>query len=193
MIDFSTGALTPLSMLNATANSAYISSVISQHVPSHLFLDSTGSLKINTDWLKEQTRSGQNYHIVEGKDNILEKVIENQENALVDKLELIKTVFSMTEFEIAESIGISRKTLFNWKQRKSAPNKIKAQNIFDLYLLAKNWQNFGFKTDSFELELPILGGKSVKDLLKDGKLDSEKILFAGNRLNHKNLDEIELF
>ena len=99
----------------------------------------------------------------------------------------------MTEVEIAQSIGVARKTLFNWKQRESAPNKKKAQNIFDLYLLAKNWKDAGFTTDSFELDSPVIDGQSIKDLLKEDKLDSEKILFAGNRLNHKNLDEIELF
>ena len=67
--------------------------------------------------------------------------IELQSNALEEKIELIKTVFSMTEVEIAQSIGVARKTLFNWKQRESAPNKKKAQNIFDLYLLAKNWKD----------------------------------------------------
>lgn len=199
MIDFNSGALTPLHILNLAGDSAYSGSVISKHIPSQLYSDSTGSLKINIDWLKEQTRSGQNYHIVEMVENIdtsqnaVEEKAEISQNALEDKIELIKSIFSMTESEIAQSIGISRKTLFNWKQRESAPNKQKAQNIFDLYLLAKNWKDAGFTTDSFELELPVIGGQSIKDLLKEDKLDSEKILFAGNRLNHKNLDEIELF
>lgn len=48
-------------------------------------------------------------------------------------------------------------------------------------------------TPLFELDSPVIDGQSIKDLLKEDKLDSEKILFAGNRLNHKNLDEIELF
>lgn len=199
MMDFNSGALTPLHILSLAGTSAYSGSAISKHVPSQLFSDPTGSLKINIDWLKEQTRSGQNYHIVEMEKkteiqrNALEEKTEIQSNALEEKLELIKTVFSMTELEIAQSIGVARKTLFNWKQREHAPNKKKAQNIFDLYLLAKNWKDSGFTTDSFELESPVIGGQSIKDLLKEDKLDSEKILFAGNRLNHKNFDEIELF
>ncbi|QYA56419.1 hypothetical protein EGT72_007200 [Acinetobacter johnsonii] len=199
MIDFNSGALTPLHILSLAGTSAYSGSVISKHVPSQVFSDPTGSLKINIDWLREQARSGQNYHIVEMKEKpeiqLNEQVekIELQSNALEEKIELIKTVFSMTEVEIAQSIGVARKTLFNWKQRESAPNKKKAQNIFDLYLLAKNWKDAGFTTDSFELDSPVIDGQSIKDLLKEDKLDSEKILFAGNRLNHKNLDEIELF
>lgn len=188
MIDFNTGALTPYLTYGIAGNSAYSSSVIVQHVPSQLFSSPTGSLSVNFAWLKEQARSGQNYHISE-----VETVIEPQQNALEIKINLIKTVFSMTEVEIAKSIGVSRKTLFNWKQRESAPSKKKAQNIFDLYLLAKNWKDLGFTTDSFELESPVIGGQSIKDLLNEDKLDSEKILFAGNRLNHKNFDEIELF
>ena len=188
MIDLNSGALTPLHMLSVTGYGAYSGSVISKHVPSQLYSDPTGSLKINIDWLKRQARSGQNYHIVE-----MEEETEIQSNALEEKLELIKVVFSMTEFEIAQSIGVSRKTLFNWKQREHAPNKKKAQNIFELYLLAKNWKDAGFTTDSFELQLPVFGDQSIKDLLKEDRLDSEKILFAGNRLTHKHLDEIELF
>lgn len=198
-MDFSSGALTPLHIFSLAGNSAYSSSVISAHVPSQLYSDPTGNLKINIDWLRDQVRSGQNYHIVETEDKpefqrqALEEKHEIQSNALEEKLELIKTVFSMTEVEIAQSIGVARKTLFNWKRKEFPPNKKKAQNIFDLYLLAKNWKDSGFTTDAFELSLPVIDGQSIKDLLKEDKLDSEKILFAGNRLNHKNLDEIELF
>ena len=204
MIDFNTTTLSVLQIQDIAGQSAYTSSAKTKHVSSQLFSDPTGSGRINIEWLKEQTRSGQNFNIVEmgGKvletknelqPNILNEKTEIHQNALEDKIELIKTVFSMTESEIAQSIGVSRKTLFNWKKRESAPNKEKAQNIFDLYLLAKNWKDAGFTIDSFELQLPVFGDQSIKDLLKEDRLDSEKILFAGNRLNHKNLDEIELF
>ncbi|MEO3357218.1 hypothetical protein [Acinetobacter haemolyticus] len=195
MIDYNSAALTTLHLNKLATDSSYLSLVFSNDVPSPVYYDSTGSLQINFDWLIEQTRSGQNFQIV-GKEFIadtLDESLEVQRNALEEKLELIKSVFSMTEIEISQSIGVSRKTLFNWKQKKSAPNKKKAQNIFDLYLLAKNWKEAGFTTDSFELESPIIDDKSIKDLLKEDKIDSEKILFAGNRLNNAKVDEIELF
>lgn len=199
MIDSYSTALSPIQIHDVAGSSAYSGSAVSNHVPSQIFIEPTGSLKINYKWLIGQIRSGQNLHIVENKKEVvqlsesLDENTEIQRNALEEKLELIKSIFSMTEVEISQSIGVSRKTLFNWKQRESAPNKKKAQNIFDLYLLAKNWKDAGFTTDSFELETPIINGKSIKDLLKEDKIDSEKILFAGNRLSNKNLDEIELF
>ncbi|MCU4336101.1 hypothetical protein [Acinetobacter dispersus] len=199
MIDLNSGALSTFHIHNVTGGSAYSGSVVSQHVPSPIYIEPTASLKINIAWLKKQTRSGQNFYIVENKmetvvpSENLEEITEIQRNALEEKIELIKSVFSMTEMEISQSIGVSRKTLFNWKQKESAPNKRKAQNIFELYLLAKNWKDAGFTTDSFELETPVIDDKSIKDLLKEDKIDSEKILFAGNRLSNINLDEIELF
>lgn len=199
MMDLNSGVLTTLHTHDIAGSSAYFGSAVTNHVPSPIFHDPTGSLIINFDWLKKQIRSGQDLHIVENNDEIValsftsEESTEIQRNALEEKIDLIKTVFSMTELEIAQTIDVSRKTLFNWKQKQSAPNKKKAQNIFELYLLAKNWKDAGFTTDSFELESPIIDGKSIKDLLKEDKIDSEKILFAGNRLNNVKLDEIELF
>lgn len=199
MIDLNSGALSTLQIYDVAGSSAYSGSVISRHVPTQVYIEPTGSLKINFDWLIDQTRSGQNLHIVGNKEknviqsHALEESAEVQRNALEEKLDLIKSTFSMTEVEISQSIGVSRKTLFNWKQKESAPNKRKAQNIFELYLLAKNWKDANFTTESFELETPVINGKSIKDLLKEDKIDSEKILFAGNRLSNINLDEIELF
>lgn len=181
MIDYNT-ALTYNTIVTVARSSALSGSAFSQHAPCEPVIRTTASLNINTFWLVNLPRSGQNINLV-----------EVQQNHLEDKLETIKSVFALTQAEIAKTIGVSRKTLFNWKQKEGAPNKQKAQNIFDLYLLAKNWKDSGFTTDSFELESPVISGKSVKDLLKESKLDSEKILFAGNRLSHKNLNETELF
>ena len=60
-------------------------------------------------------------------------------------------------------------------------------------MLAKNWKDAGFTTNSVELDTPVIDGMSIKDLLTESNLDSEKILFAGNRLSHRNLNETELF
>ena len=189
-IDFIVNELSKLQSMTVTSGSS-----ISKNIACKPSLDTvTGSFKINSEWWIEQyrLRSGQNFQIVENQ-SIEANSNEVNVNALEIKIETIKSVFAMTEAEIAETIGVSRKTLFNWKQRESAPNKKKAQNIFELFLLAKNWNQAGFTKKPFDLQLPIVDGLSVKDLLKEAKLDSEKILFAGNRLSHKNLGETELF
>ena len=64
--------------------------------------------------------------------------------------------------------------------------------MFELYLLAKNWKSAQFPTDNIKLNSPVLDGKTVKDLLQDSNSDSEKILFAGNRLMHQSIGETDL-
>lgn len=180
MTDFN--ALTLSTMLNVARMSDVSGSSIAQHILCEPDYRSTGSLSINAEWLAQQVRSGQNYNI-----------INNQKSPLEQKLDVIKLAFAMREDDIAQSIGVTRKTLFNWKQQDSHPNKEKTQNIFDLYLLAKNWMDAGFSTDTFDLETPVFAGQSIKDMLREPKLNSEKILFAGNRLAHQSLGEMDLF
>lgn len=182
MIDINT-ALTLSTFLNVNRLSDLSGSAIAQHaVMSEPYSRSTGSCYINIDWVTQQRRSGQNYD-----------VINEQKSHLEYKLDVIKATFAMTEEDIAQNIGVGRKTLFNWKRQDSAPNKEKAKNILELYVLAKNWVDAGFSTDSFDLETPVLSGKSIKDMLREPELNSEKILFAGNRLAHQSLGEIDLF
>ena len=98
----------------------------------------------------------------------------------------------LSEEDLARIVGVGRKTLFNWKQQVSEPSKDKTQRVFDLYILAKNWQNSQYLANSFDMSTPILLGKSIKEMLSEKNLDSEKILFAGNRLAHQNIGEIDL-
>ena len=64
--------------------------------------------------------------------------------------------------------------------------------MFELYILAKNWKGAQFPTDNIKLNSPVLDGKTIKDLLQDSNSDSEKILFAGNRLMHQSIGETDL-
>ena len=180
MTDYAAFTLSTVLKMNQMSNVS--GSSIAQHVfcePDHR---STGSLSINPEWWIQQTRSGQNYH-----------VINNQKSSLEQKIDIIKLAFAMSEDDIAQSVGVTRKTLFNWKKQDYSPNKVQVQNIFDLYLLAKNWIDAGFSTATFDLETPVLASQSIKDMLRESKLDSEKILFAGNRLAHQSLGEVVLF
>ncbi|MDF2417282.1 hypothetical protein GWP85_07085 [Acinetobacter beijerinckii] len=175
-------AMTIATLINIGKVSDVAGSVLTQHVIFEPDSLSTGSFSVNAEWWSNQIRSGQNIHI-----------INNQKKPIEQKLDIIKSTFAMTEEEIALRLGVGRKTLFNWKKQESVPNKDKVQSLFELYVLAKNWIDAGFTTDIFDLETPVLAGKSIKDMLNEPKLDSEKILFAGNRLVHQALDEVELF
>nr|WP_298889937.1 hypothetical protein [uncultured Acinetobacter sp.] len=181
MTDFN-AAFTLFTALNIGEMSDVSGSAISQHIMCEPDHRSTGSLTVSPEWLILQTRSGQNIGI-----------INNQKGSIEKKLDLIKFAFDMTDEDIAQRIDVGRKTLFNWKKQESSPNKEKVQAIFELYMLAKNWLEAGFSTEAFDLEAPVLAGKSIKDMLREPMLNSEQILFAGNRLNHKLLGEVSLF
>ncbi|MHA3112915.1 hypothetical protein [Acinetobacter sp. ANC 4193] len=179
MIDVA--ALTVSTVLNIGILSRHSGSSFVQHTISESNYHSTGSISPNFAWLAEQARSGQSYTIVNQQKTVFEQ-----------RLDFIKSTFSLTEEELAESVGVKRKTLFNWKQQKSEPSKDKTQKIFELYLLAKNWKNAQLPSNPSQLNNPVLAGKSVKDMLQEVKLDSEKILFAGNRLAHQSIGEMDL-
>ncbi|WP_151796523.1 hypothetical protein [Acinetobacter soli] len=160
-------------------------------------LDATGSsLSSSTilGWIKQSTRTGQKVIVRHSEPKRILEEVSSSQNSLVQKLDFISSVFFLNEEELASSLDVSRKTVFNWKNQKSNVSKAKAQLIFDLYLLAKNWSDADFSRNAFDLVSPILAGQSVKDMLKESKLDSEKILFAGSRLAHQSLsDETTLF
>lgn len=174
-------ALTVSTMLNVGSLSNHSGSGFVQHVVSEPNHYSTGSISPNFAWLAEHSRTGQKYTILNKQTTILEQ-----------NLDFIKSTFSLTEEELAKSIGVTRKTLLNWKKYESEPNKEKTQKMFELYLLAKNWKSAQFPTDNIKLNSPVLDGKTVKDLLQDSNSDSEKILFAGNRLMHQSIGETDL-
>ncbi len=180
MIDLS--AFTLSSVLNIGTASQITGSTINNNVISEPNYRPTGSLRVNISWLESKTRSGQKYHIVNHQTNILE-----------ERLDIIKSNFSLSEDELSQSLGVTRKTLFNWKNQDSTPSKAKSMKIFQLYILAKNWSENRFSSNPSDLNHPVLGGESIKDMLLAEELDSEKILFAGNRVAHKSLGETELF
>ena len=100
---------------------------------------------------------------------------------LPNHLENIKSAFSLTNDDLAKIIGVTRKTLHNWKIGKIG-NSEKRQRVFELFMLATDWNKIGFSKNKLDLNQPIVHGKSVVDLLSEENLDREKILFAGSRI-----------
>ena len=100
---------------------------------------------------------------------------------LPNHLENIKSAFSLTNDDLAKIIGVARKTLHNWKTGKIG-NSEKRQRVFELFILATDWNKIGFSKNKHDLNQPIVHGKSVVDLLSEENLNREKILFAGSRI-----------
>ena len=102
------------------------------------------------------------------------------------QLSTIKEYLALSDEELANIIGVSRKTLYNWE--KQGINKDKdRQRIFELSAIAEDWKYNQLPTDKEKLSKPILGSTSVMQLLMSTELDREKIVFAGRRLTHQSL------
>lgn len=92
--------------------------------------------------------------------------------------------FELTKDDLALVCKVqSRKTLYNWIDDKSKPRKQAFNRVFELSLIAKAWKQSGLSISREELDTPVIEGKSIFSLLQEDKLDKERILFAGSRLN----------
>lgn len=104
-------------------------------------------------------------------------------NKLANTISEICEAFYLTKEELAQACNIqSRKTLYNWINGDAKPRKSAMARVFDLLIAARAWQDSGFTTNRDQLHVPVLGGKSVFDLLNQPEIDKERILFAGSRL-----------
>lgn len=151
-----------------------------------IFTKPSGSMGINTYWLENTYRSGS---ISVEKPTRTEISIDKYP----DHVEIIKSTFKLTDNELASIINVSRKTLYNWKQKGSEASSTKIRKrIFDLYILARDWIDLGLPVQKTSLETPLFQSLSIKDLLSEKNLDSKKILFAASKLNF-SINEDELF
>jgi hypothetical protein len=99
-------------------------------------------------------------------------------------VQLIRSVFELTMEEFGSTCHAqSRKTPYNWVNGSSNPHKDALKRIYDLQLAALAWKDAGFFCDSQILHAPALNGKSLFDLLKQDKVNIDKVLFLGGRLN----------
>ncbi len=111
-------------------------------------------------------------------------ILINKDNQFANKINDICATFSLTKTELSQVCKIqSRKTLYNWIDGTSKPRKSTMSRIFDLSIIAQAWKQSGFTNKSELLNTPILDGLSVLDLLTEEKIDKERILFTGSRLN----------
>lgn len=111
-------------------------------------------------------------------------------NSRNTQLKEIKEIFNFTNEYLAEIIGISRKTLDNWVNGgiKKAKDK---QRVFELFMIAEDWNSNNLPTSYELISQPIVDGKSVVNLLQEDSLDKEKIIFAGRSLAHLSLQPEE--
>lgn len=108
-------------------------------------------------------------------------------NTRQSQLSVIKKYFHLNDQELADTIGVSRKTLYNW-QIKGINKEKDRQRVFELSVIAEDWNYNQLHTTKEKLSKAVLGSTSVMQLLMNEELDKEKIIFAGRRLAHQSLN-----
>ncbi|MEQ9451509.1 MAG: hypothetical protein RJQ07_07980 [Pseudomonadales bacterium] len=101
---------------------------------------------------------------------------------LVSALSAIEQAFGLTKHQLAGVLKTTRKTIYNWIDGSSKPNKTNLGRIFDLVVVANDWAEAGFSKNNSLLAFKVIEERSVLDLLSQDQFDRELILLAGSRL-----------
>lgn len=121
--------------------------------------------------------------------NISKKDSSSNDNKVSQQIDFIKKTFNLTDEELSKVCCVaSRKTLSNWKESGQIPRENNRQRVFDLFLLAKDWNNQSLPNSKNVITKNILNGQSVLDILQENSLDNQKALFAGRRLLRESLN-----
>ena len=101
----------------------------------------------------------------------------------VAALSLIERVFGVNVTQLGEICGgVTRKAVYDW-QAGAVPRPAKIERIYALRRAALDWERAGFGAPGARLRAPVLGDRSLFDLLRAEPLDLEAIHFAGSRLS----------
>jgi DNA-binding transcriptional regulator YiaG len=115
-----------------------------------------------------------------------------RQDSLADILEEIRSTFGLSQSELAEICGLTRKSLYDW-QKGARPRKKSAERLGRLHRAAMDWRRSGFPVpDGSRLHMPVLRDASLFDLLKADPLDPESIHFGGARMSLGNANEQEI-
>ena len=104
-------------------------------------------------------------------------------NPLRSVLERIQRTFGLGITDAAKIVCTTRKTVYNWLDGSSEPQRNNLERLFQLDVLAGDWVDAGYTMERAAIRQPIVDGRSVLDLLTEEPLDPELLLFAGSRLS----------
>lgn len=107
--------------------------------------------------------------------------IEIQQNHAALLIDKVQSTFNLTVDETAKVCGVSRKTIYNWKDGDQ-PNKAKFRRLMLISMIVDAWRKSDLPATRNVLEQPIIGNQTIFELLTQTNVDQDKILFAGNRI-----------
>lgn len=171
--------------------------VITSEYTGHL---SNSTLAISDEVILKQDdnaflkyRSGQGSHWKYVRDNDIkawiekaslhEKTIqsfkenESKPSALVNKVNELRSIYSLIDEELASILGTSRKTLHNWVNGNTKPNKNKLNRLIFQHKLAERWMSNGYPTAT---NLDPVDKQKILSMLEDTEVNEEEFLYFGS-------------
>jgi hypothetical protein len=106
----------------------------------------------------------------------------------------IQDGFGRTMFRLSEVFGVSRQTLYNWKNGDT-PKEEYRERFMQLHKAARVFSKEKFKPGANDLDIPLLGGQSILKLISqggDGQELSEKLIrvILRSRESNKKLEAL---
>lgn len=135
---------------------------------------------------KNLTSYDSSRYIVDKVSRVSGSSVNVRYNLRQSQLSIIKEYFDLNDEELADIIGVSRKTLYNWEKQGVSKEKDR-HRISKLSVIAEDWYYNKLPTSKEKLSESVLGSNSVMQMLMSEELDREKIIFAGRRLAHQSL------
>lgn len=106
----------------------------------------------------------------------------------------IQDGFGRTMFRLSEVFGVSRQTLYNWKNGDK-PKEEYRERFMQLHKAARVFSKGKFKPGANDLDIPLLAGQSILKLISqggDGQELSEKLIrvILRSRESNKKLEAL---
>lgn len=134
-----------------------------------------------------QYRSGQGSHWKYVRDNDInvwiEKAIqsvtesESRPSTLINKINELRSIYSLIDEELASILGTSRKTLHNWVHGNTKPNKNKLNRLLLQHKLAEKWVSNGYPTAA---NLDPVDKQKLLSMLENTEVNEDEFLYFGS-------------
>ncbi|WBA14803.1 helix-turn-helix domain-containing protein [Salinivibrio proteolyticus] len=134
-------------------------------------------------------RSGQNKYWTHTKSDFSDVLVEvstaapftetPQKKLLTKRLTELKSSLELSDEELASILQTTRKTLHNWQQGKTKPNKNKMLRLVDHYNILNMWKSNGYPEIS---TLDLGHRRQILTMLKQDEVDVDKLLYFGSGL-----------
>ena len=175
-------------MIEAIALSYQLHQVILEGPNPLTQIDKVGTGGISSSTFFENQKGYPTFYVL----NVKTKNVTTPDYPLL--MSEIQDGFGRTMFRLSEIFGVSRQTLYNWKN-KDTPKEEYRERLKQLHKAARVFYSEKFKPVTSDLDIPLIAGQSIINLLSqggDGEELSKKLMrvVLRSRESTKKLDSL---